>query len=98
MVAVPGPGEAFVANPSDLLGPGDEAFCSYFYLFKPSSEWPSTSFLKRKRIRCGIKPRQNHTLLKRLVEENMAQLLNSDDSIMDNSIFGVWKRAGASQR
>lgn len=98
MIAIPGPGEASVADPSDLLGPGNEPCFSYSYLVKPKSEWPSTSFLKSKRIRCDVKPNQYPTLVKRLVEANMVQLLNSDDSVMENSVFGVWKTAGVSQR
>lgn len=98
MIAIPGLGEASVADPIALLGPGSEAFCSYSYFVKPVSDWPSASFLKIKRIRCDVKPKQYPLLVKRLLDANMVQLLNSDDSVMENSIFAVWKKAGVSQR
>lgn len=98
MIAIPGPGEASVASPLSLLGTEGEAFLSFYNNVKPKSEWPSASVIKSKRVLCRIKPSQYPILLTRLLEAKMVTLLDSDDTVVENSIFGVWKNAGVSQR
>lgn len=97
MIAIPGPCKDSVAGPGVLLGPGNDAFYSYSFFVEPKTEWPTTSLLKSKRIRCGVKPNQYPTLVKLLREACMVELLNSDDSVNENSIFGVWKKFASSQ-
>lgn len=49
-------------------------------------------------MHCGVKPFQYPTLLQRFLEAKMVALLNSDNAVIENPIFGVWKNVGISQR
>lgn len=98
MVASPGTGEALVADPLAILGPEGEAYCSYSFFVRTKSEWPPPEVLKRKRIHCGVKLHHYPRLIKRLLDANMVTLLEIDGEAIENSIFGVWKQPGVSQR
>lgn len=50
------------------------------------------------RVRCGIKPLKYPKLNKRLLDANMVRLHNSVESVVKNSIFGIWKKLVVSQR
>lgn len=98
MIAIPGPGKDSVASPLALLRPEEEALFSFFNLVKFKSQWPPTSVLKSKCVRCGVKPSQYPTLVKRLAEANMVTLLSYDHSVLENAILAVSKKVGISQR
>lgn len=98
MIAIPGPGEASVADSFPLFGALGEEFLSYSNIFKPTFESPIASVLNSKRVRCGVTSSQYPVLLKRLLQAEIVTLLNSSDEVVENSIFGVWTKSGVSQR
>lgn len=98
MVAIPSANEASVANPFDLFSDRDSARLAAENLIKPKSEWPPRSVLMSKSIFTGVKKGQYPLLVKKLLEANMVTLLPSGPDVIENSIFGVWKVPGVSQR
>lgn len=51
-----------------------------------------------KRIYKDVKENHYPTLVKKLVSAKMLTLLESDDDVIENSVFRVWKEQGKSQR
>lgn len=97
-VAVPTPDTASVADPLELLLERDSALYAGSSIIKPKADWPSRSALKSKRIYLEVKTRQYPRLIRKLLSANMITLRQSREETIENSIFGVWKEPGVSQR
>lgn len=97
-VAVPTPDSASVADPLELIFERESALFAGSNIVKPKSDWPAWLVLLSKRIYRGVKPGHYPRLIHRLLAANMIKLYPSSDEVIENSIFGVWKEAGVSQR
>lgn len=97
-VAVPTSDCASVADPLELLFERESALFAGSNIVKPKADWPPRSVLLSKRIYLGVKPKQYPRLIHKLLAANMVILQPSGDGVIENSIFGVWKDSGVSQR
>ena len=98
IAAVPAPGTSATADPRDLL-PKNELFrLKEDYVLKNINDRQSLEELNRRRIHLGVKPGQYPKLLSKMVSADMIEFRTLYNSIVENSIFGVWKIPGKSQR
>lgn len=97
-IAIPGPDCASVADPLKLLPEGESALFAGTDIIKQKSDWPPRSVLTSTLVYKGVKPNHYPRLIKKLLAAKMVTLNPTGEDIMENSIFGVSKQPGVSQR
>lgn len=98
LVAIPEASQAATANPLEILPPEDQYICSFAHLVKPREEWPSPLDLSESKVKASCLDGHYPRLVLRLLRAGMAELRERKDGVVENSIFGVWKRPGLEQR
>lgn len=96
LTALPGPGQAATADPFAILAAGERDVLYKDFLLRPSSEWPSFSISSP--AWPGTLPGHYPKIVNRLLASGMVVLLPLESPAIENSIFGVWKTKGVSQR
>lgn len=98
MVAVPSLDIASVANPLELLFEQESARFARSKIIKQKSDWPPRSILLSKLVYLEVEPKNIPRLILKLLGANMVKLEKSSGNVIENSIFGVWKKPSVSQR
>lgn len=97
LVAIPEPSQAITADPREILLAGEQYLLTEKQLLRPRAEWPRISG-RDGRIHRGVKSGHYPRLLARMASSNMVTFLPVGESVIENSLFGVWKEVGKSQR
>lgn len=96
-VAIPEPHQAATADPDNILVYDMKNILLPQHVLRDPNFSPARS-PPSKPIHCSVKRGQYPTLVKKLMERGMVRLFNPSDNPVENSIFGVWKNPGESQR
>lgn len=91
-----GPGQAATADPHAILSSGEQGLLSKEFLLRPFSKWPP-SFPSSRGLP-GTPPGHYPKIVQRLLLSGMVALYPLESTAIENSIFGVWKTRGVSQR
>lgn len=96
LAALPGPGEAATADFHVILPSSEQHILSKDLLLMPFYHLPSSPSLPR--VWPGTRPGHYPKIVQRLLSSSKVVLLPLDSHAIENSIFGVWKDRGKSQR
>lgn len=97
-VAVPGPRQAATVDPAGLLEPEDLHRLSEAFLIKKKEDWPGREELAKIRVHLGVQKGHYPALLEKMREANMLTYREAGEDVVENSVFGVWKVVGETQR
>lgn len=96
--AVPDVGEAAIADLTELLEPEDQFRTTAAFLLRPRKEWPGEREHKAIPVHLGVKPGHYPLLLEKMEKGGMIEYRPEGEDVIQNSIFGIWKTVGVSQR
>ena len=97
LAAIPEHSLAATADLGKILFAESQHILTKEFLLKPQADWPKSSE-RNGHIHLGVKRGHYVPLLKRMELSGMITYLPSDGTAIENSIFGVWKVVGESQR
>ena len=98
LVALPGTSQAATSDLRDIVFPEDHYRLTREYLIRPKTEWPSQAELKKTRTHLGVKKGHYSDIVNKLSSTGMVVFLEPGEKVFENSLFGVWKEVGTSQR
>lgn len=98
LAAVSGQGGAATADPKVILGPEDQYLLAEEHLLLPEGERLGKAELEKIPVHLGVLQGHYPKLHSRMYRSGMICFLPPNTGAIENSIFGVWKEKGATQR
>lgn len=98
LVAVSNPSGATTADMKALLGPNEHYILTKEDILLPKGTQPTEEDLRRVPVNLGVVRGQYLCLLYRMFKGGMMRYYSAESEAIENSLFGVWKEKGKSQR